>query len=699
MASNEDTNSRLPRLGAKSTRRADVVPGALASLETTLPPTPLKKLLAADGASVYVLSVDQALLDAVHEAAGDQYPIHIVTEWSKLISVIRDGHCKIVLLDADMAITQFDKRIAELHELELSLVILLAAPRNTAQELIGMLSDRSVHRLLIKPAAVGITRLLLESALGRYLQLREQSHQSLEEEIENLRRHPPEAQRTRWPAWLLATALVSLLLGAVLVAGVMRLNSAGPSAPQSSVSETADVVPPANAGGPAAIEPNNASGQAATVTADSAAVSADDPLSAELARAAQALAEGRIAEPMGDSALDLYAAIVAGDPGHVEANQQLTVIIDTLFDQAESLLLDDALEEAAATIEHIRRVRPSTGRLAFLETQLTRARELEAQAAELAAAVAASEQAATPNEFESLLAIAATRLAQDRLVEPAGDSATAYLERALAIAPDDPRLLEMRSQLAAAVAARARIVLDNGDIEQVSVLADAAFRLGADSDTLTLLRIDLGNARELAAERARSDTFATGLQRLREGLLLAPENDSALYHLGVLRREQPNYPGLAAPWLELTETIAAEARAALAAQDFAAGESAIAALSDAGADATLVQGVREDLEAARRQAEYLSTAVPASELELLEFDLPEYPAGAVRSNTEGWVDLEFIVGADGAPRELVVVASEPQGRFEEAALAAVGTYRFMPYELSGRIYERLVRLRVRFLLQ
>jgi hypothetical protein len=143
-----------------------------ASLESTLPPMPLKKLLASDGAGVYVLSQDPELIDSVTAAGGEQFPIHIVPTFEKLCGLVERAQCKIALLDADLLSRGLRKNLTELRVLEPTLVILLAAPRETAEKLIGLLSERTIHRLLIKPAAVGITRLLIESAVSKYLQIR-----------------------------------------------------------------------------------------------------------------------------------------------------------------------------------------------------------------------------------------------------------------------------------------------------------------------------------------------------------------------------------------------------------------------------------------------------------------------------------------------------------------------------------------------
>ena len=106
-----------------------------------------------------------------------------------------------------------------------------------------------------------------------------------------------------------------------------------------------------------------------------------------------------------------------------------------------------------------------------------------------------------------------------------------------------------------------------------------------------------------------------------------------------------------------------------------------------------------ELAAGRLQELYLATVAPASELTVRSSAPAVYPPEALERGTEGWVDLEFVVDRAGQPRNLVVQRASPPGQFDAAALAAVGQYRYVPFEHDGRVYERRIRLRVRFQLQ
>jgi protein TonB len=55
-----------------------------------------------------------------------------------------------------------------------------------------------------------------------------------------------------------------------------------------------------------------------------------------------------------------------------------------------------------------------------------------------------------------------------------------------------------------------------------------------------------------------------------------------------------------------------------------------------------------------------------------------YPSIAERRKLEGFVEIEFTIGADGGVSELEVLRSEPEGVFEREALAAMERWRFAP---------------------
>ena len=140
-------------------------------------------------------------------------------------------------------------------------------------------------------------------------------------------------------------------------------------------------------------------------------------------------------------------------------------------------------------------------------------------------------------------------------------------------------------------------------------------------------------------------------------------------------------------------------QAALAARDWTRAENGLAALAAAPNGAAAGESLRAELTTAKLEEHYLAVAAPASELELLERVALVYPVDAARDGIEGWVDVEFVVDVAGQPRDFEVIAAEPKGRFEDAALAALAKYRYRPFAQDGRPFARRLRLRIRFALQ
>jgi TonB family protein len=205
--------------------------------------------------------------------------------------------------------------------------------------------------------------------------------------------------------------------------------------------------------------------------------------------------------------------------------------------------------------------------------------------------------------------------------------------------------------------------------------------------------------RAARAEQRRAAMLATVRERLSSGALIAPAGASALDQLLALEADSPDLAEARPVWAELVQAIASNATAALARGDSAGAEAWVAALARSGRDAANADALRRQLDTMRLRQQYLANWSPSSELSLLSFARPVYPREAQIDGVEGWVDLEFVVDVNGKPREVRAVESQPAGRFERAALAAVAQYQYEPFVRGGEVFERRVRLRMRFTLQ
>jgi protein TonB len=79
---------------------------------------------------------------------------------------------------------------------------------------------------------------------------------------------------------------------------------------------------------------------------------------------------------------------------------------------------------------------------------------------------------------------------------------------------------------------------------------------------------------------------------------------------------------------------------------------------------------------------------------------PDYPPHAAGKNIEGWVQIQFNVTTAGTVRDPVVVASQPPGEFEDAAVKAIARWRYNPRIDGGVAVERVgLQTVIRFELQ
>lgn len=84
----------------------------------------------------------------------------------------------------------------------------------------------------------------------------------------------------------------------------------------------------------------------------------------------------------------------------------------------------------------------------------------------------------------------------------------------------------------------------------------------------------------------------------------------------------------------------------------------------------------------------LAFAMPAQaepELKPIKRVEPEYPTDALRSRTEGFVEVEFTVDASGKVASVSVVNAKPSRTFERAAVRAVQQWAFAPGGGRGKV--------------
>ncbi len=83
----------------------------------------------------------------------------------------------------------------------------------------------------------------------------------------------------------------------------------------------------------------------------------------------------------------------------------------------------------------------------------------------------------------------------------------------------------------------------------------------------------------------------------------------------------------------------------------------------------------------------LAACASSSPMQLLSGADMVYPPAAKAEGMEGYVVIRYDVTAQGAVANPEVVEAEPEGVFEEAALASIAQWRFRPATAGGKAAE------------
>jgi TonB family protein len=460
-----------------------------------------------------------------------------------------------------------------------------------------------------------------------------------------------------------------------------------------------------------------------TPAAGKASINSDEKVDLLIEKAQQAMLERHYIDPADGSALTLYRSAMLLDPANGEARQGLQRLAEILFARVQSDLDERKFDGALQALETARSIDPNDSRLSALDERIASVRAEFGPAQILAAINAQSfdraaqlidDAARTKSlnaqkltqlrdelrrkhqdyDIANFVKLIDTRLAQDKLTEPRNDSAVYYLGQARAAgataAALQPQAQEVNKQLSLGV----RTAVEQKRFGDADKLIADLRGYGVPTSTVAGLQHELGVARGQQAAAELPQFAELAQSRLAQGKLTEPDNDSALFYVNQLRATDPKNNGLPRLSSALQAQILDQARTAL---DAAQPQKAAALLQSAG---TL--GGSPDLDALSirlaqvKQAAGAMPEVAEASLTKVKPMTLDYPEGALRKGTEGWVEIAYVVGTDGKVSNIKVLASDPVGVFETAASRAMARVRYQPSMQGGKAIAVTTKLRIAF---
>ncbi len=445
-----------------------------------------------------------------------------------------------------------------------------------------------------------------------------------------------------------------------------------------------------------------------------------------LAKARSAMRDKRYDEPDNDCALAYYKNVLVFDSANGEARQGLDRIAEVLLMRAETAFEQHNYDNALRSIETARSIRPDHPRLAALDAQISQRRG-ELALAQIQAAMQAQsfdraqqlirdaqQSQSVPadalarlraelgrrqadTEMSDNLKLLQARLQQGRLIDPESDSAKYYLAaaRKKPNAASNSQLQSLTQDFTRALLQEARSAAGKQQSADVDKWLGEARDAGVPARDLQTLQRELTQqAQKPKVDVARTTQLIS--ERIGQGRLADPANDSALFYLNVLKSADSKNTGLA----ELTRRLAAEfvaaARTALDDNRVTDAEGALQNAHALGAGGTDIAALEQRLAHSKAIAEQSKSVVPAGTLKVTRPISPVYPEDALRTGAEGWVELEFTVGTDGKVTEAEVTNSQPKNVFDRAAINAVKRARYEPVLVDGQAVPQRARFRIAF---
>lgn len=392
----------------------------------------LKYSLASDIVELVVLSADEAFLQTMREAVGEDRRLWHVLSSDKVSDLLIAGEVGIVVLDTQALSESAGGFIGQIKRQFPDLVVVVAGNREDENALASLISEGTVYRFIHKPMSPARAKLFAEAAVRKY------------GERQRISRFPP-AEKPPRGAYrrLIGTACGAALLLTAALTWIVQQSSR-------------------EAAGP--LKTNSA---------------ARPGESALMAQAAAALAANRLTEPSGDNALELYLRAQARNPADPAARAGLTEVHERLLARAENALLEERLDEATAAIETARKAGVESGRIAFLSAQLNKLRELVKSPPQNRPR---ADSKTDEEKIKALLGLASGQAEAGHLIAPPEDSARDYLMQALRLDPDNSDVLDAKRSLALRLLSEARAAIVQRDFSGAAQWIEGAKGIAADAN-------------------------------------------------------------------------------------------------------------------------------------------------------------------------------------------------------------------------
>ena len=303
----------------------------------------------------------------------------------------------------------------------------------------------------------------------------------------------------------------------------------------------------------------------------------------------------------------------------------------------------------------------------LINAEVAVAAELPVQPPQKEKPVAQSRPKSENNPIDELAKKASASLDQRLLLEPTDNSAKLYISKMQAIDTKSNEFIQARQRFSDLMMLEVMVAIADEEFVVADELIAETKALGVESASTERYEIALAKAREAKISRDSTSLVAIFASTRPAAALANPDYSQNL------------------DFWDLSTPLAA-ADATTNSSPARSAEPAIPTSSSAQVPETPETQTKESS----------PETLPLSAFQFKRRVQPKYPQSALSRNLAGWVDLRFLVNAQGKTESIQVTGSEPQGRFEKAATKAISKWRFEPIMVNGLPTEKYGEVRLRF---
>lgn len=429
--------------------------------------------------NVVVVADDTTLLELLKAALEGRQKVWRAEGAEHAVDLLQAQPAAILLVDAARTTHETPQFVDRLHERFPDLPIVVAGRRDDELELGERISTGVVFRFLHKPVSADRIRNFLENAARRAAERPPPKPVPQKAEFNAL----DAARAIKLPTVEVDTVAIGRVARKVALVALLGLAAWGVVEGLKWKPWEKVVLPEL----PISISMPKPAADGPVLTA---AEQRQADLSRLLREADEALAAGRLAEPEGRNAIELYRRVLLLDASNAVASEGLAQVAQQLLVEMEARVAAQDLAGAAVALDAARAADPSNPQLEAASTRLAEERERARTASVAGLRGGVAPDPAVTARVERLLLLADEAMAAGQLADT-DESAEAYVQEARRLRPQDPGVVQAVNALSGRMLLAAGEALDNEDPVTARDWIDRAAALEVDERNVARLRARL----------------------------------------------------------------------------------------------------------------------------------------------------------------------------------------------------------------